>query len=349
MGTTGYTGIELTGNRITIGSDTILEAVRFSMDGRHNASVTSSLVGVIEFTAGATMTKGQVVQRHSSSGFIAADESTTTIAGVLAANVASAAKGKLIVQGLAECVADTKVDPCKTVKSATAGKVCQVIDSSNAGATVNADAVSGNYGNQPEDDAIEVLSSVEEADVNKTVTIYGTTHGGTVIVSETIALDDTDARVVVESVKQNWGTILAIVSNDAHAGTLTVRKKTGAGTIGTLATGTASSGIKAVAAANVRGFNAIPTCVASGASTKICGLVGTGINGAALMQAAQLNGATPVAFGTAFRTITHVLVGDVETARQVTIKVSATEDKDNRIVGKTISGADEGENILVVK
>jgi hypothetical protein len=173
----------------------------------------------------------------------------------------------------------------------------------------------GNFANQPADDGVEVVSD-SALDITQIVTIYGTIQGAaTVIVSETIALNGTTA---VAGAQIHWGVILGIELSAACAGTITIREASADATIITIAAASLSAGIAVIAEGRAR--YTIPTRKGSGATTKILGVIGTDYLGEAYNVALAMDGATDAVIGaTPLTTITKVLVGDVESARTVTI------------------------------
>ena len=177
----------------------------------------------------------------------------------------------------------------------------------------------GNFGNQPANDGVEVVSS-EGADVG-TVTIYGTTHGGSTILSETVTLTGATA---VATTKVNWGLIVGIEA-EAHAGTITVREASADQTITTLATGTNSKGVESVLAADINAYGNIPLVVAGGASTKVFGIEFYTVAGVLATEVVTLNGATDVPFTARASRITRVFAGDVATGTTTTVKTSAAD------------------------
>ena len=83
-----------------------------------------------------------------------------------------------------------------------------------------------------------------------------------------------------------------------------------------------SAGVETPTSTDGKGL--IPTHDASGASTKVVGVVGTGLDGAASSSVDALNGTTEEDHLTkAFRTITKVLIGDVAVGTNVTINVGS--------------------------
>lgn len=199
-------------------------------------------------------------------------------------------------------------------------------------------ATPGNFGNQPANDGIEIVS--DNAADTMDVTVFGTTHGGVVVSSEIITLDGTDA---VASVKVNWGLILAVIVSAAHAGTITVREASADATITTLAAGTNSVGVDEVLAADQPAYGSIPTMVAGGASTKVVGIEYVSPSGVTTYEAKALNGATAVAFSAIASKVLRVFGGDVATGTVVTVKTAAAETSVTAVGIAMETAAAEGE------
>lgn len=174
------------------------------------------------------------------------------------------------------------------------------------------------FTNQPANDGVEIVSS-DAADTTQSATVYGTTQGTDTVVVETIALNGTTA---VSTVKVDWGVILGVELSASCAGTVTFREASGNATITTVTTGNLTKGIETVASATQAASNVTPMAVASGATTKQVGLAGTNAAGTVIYDSQALNGATAVAMNSAFKTVTKVFTGDVESNRTVTISNS---------------------------
>ncbi len=191
--------------------------------------------------------------------------------------------------------------------------------SSSTGTAIEAVATGGNFGNQPANDGVEVISD-NAADTTQTFTIIGTTNGGNTVVVETGTLNGTTQ---VATTKADWGVILAVKLSAAAAGTVTVREASGNATITTIAAGSTSAGVTAVSpVADQDALDVPPTVVAAGASTKVVGIQYTEAFGTDVRyQAATLTGTTAVAFPYAANLVTEVYNGDVATATAITVKV----------------------------
>lgn len=194
------------------------------------------------------------------------------------------------------------------------GKVRALASTTNTGNTI-ASAVAGlAFTNQPANDTITVVSA-GAGDTTQTVTIYGTTHGGVTLVKETVSLNGTTP---VDTIKTDWGVVVAVTKSAATAGTVTVKEKSGGATI-TAALTAAVLSVGRTAATTAYAYGSKPIAVASGTSTKTLGLICTSTAGAEVLQAIALTNTTPVTLATAVYSVDYILTGDVETTRTVTV------------------------------
>jgi len=184
-----------------------------------------------------------------------------------------------------------------------------------AGKTILAATAGGNFGNQPNNDGVEILSN-NNADKGQIVTLYGTLHGATsVIVSEQLVLNGT---TVVSSTKTNWSVILGVEITAGAAGTVTIREASADQTIITLATTVLSAGVHA--ATDTKGRDQKMRIKAAGASTKWVGVLGTSPAGLEIGYAAQLDGTTEKDLSLLpYRTVSKILIGDVASASTATV------------------------------
>jgi len=205
-----------------------------------------------------------------------------------------------------------------------------------AGPTASTDTtIAGqDFGNQPANDGVTVVSDAA-GDTTQTITIIGTTTGTDTVVTEDIVLNGV---VAVNSVKVNWGQILAAKLSAACAGTVTITETSGGLTITTIAPAATSKGVDT---GSISCWNRIPYVVASGASTKQIGLKGTDSTGATIYDSQALTGATSLLMNSAFVTVTEYYIGDLESTRTATITAQAG-------VGiATITGTSANGNVTV--
>ena len=286
-----------------------------------------------------TINHNRLVEIDSSGRFAEATVESATVFGVNMGRTVATEKAFDIDFGKVLVEAGTKIPLVGgKLKAMAGGKVAPIIGTQ---ATIKA-ATAGNFGNQPANDGITVVSD-NAADTMK-VTVYGTTNGGSVIVSEEITLNGTTP---VASAKLDWGIILAVVVAAAHAGTITVAEASASAVVTTLATGTLSKGLDEVAEANQNAFGAIPTVVAGGASTKYVGIEYTKLDGTTGTEVKALNGTTPVSFTNRAIAVTKVFGGDVATATVATVKTAAAESS-VASVGIALETGDVGDNIEIL-
>lgn len=251
--------------------------------------------------------------------------------------------GRDVRVGYGRCVvvADQVITSGQSLKAASGGKVTQFVNAALSGTTIE-DNVGIEFTNQPANDGVEMVSG-NAGDTTQTVTIYYTRTGqGDTVFSETKTLNGTTQVTFTDT---DVASILAGEKSAATLGTVTVREASGNATVFTLAAATLSAGKISVTAGQEKAYNAAPTIVAGGASTKIVGLLGTDENGAALLDSKALNGTTPVTMNDTFKTVTYLLMGDVAAATTVTVKVGA-EDSRRLLVGKALEAASAADALL---
>lgn len=176
-------------------------------------------------------------------------------------------------------------------------------------------AAGGAFANQPANDSVSVHSD-DAGDTTQIVTIIGTTTATDTVVVEEIALDGTN---VVDSVKLDWGQILAVKLSASCAGTVTVEENSGNADIITLATGVLSKGVNEVTSTEQAFYDRLVKLVCSGSGTKQVGLKGTDTDGTVIYDSQALNGTTPVLSNSRFVTVTEFYTGDLESTRTATI------------------------------
>lgn len=167
------------------------------------------------------------------------------------------------------------------------------------------------FTNQPANDGLEIVSS-DNGDTTQTITIIGTTNGTDTVVVENVALTGTTQA---DTVKTNWGVILAVKLDAVAAGTVTVREASGNQTVVDLTTGTLSAGVVSYSVAFPTGGLVLLT--GSGATTKQIGIKGTNAAGTTIYDSQALSGTTPVYSNSTFANITEIYVGDLEATRSV--------------------------------
>ena len=296
-----------------------------------------SLFGYSSFTAGEAVEANRVVYFNTGTEAIyKATENLSTAIGVNISGAIDEGDDIYVGIGLATVVADQKIEAGNLIKTAADGRVISLVTSDFSGDTMGS-GTGGNFGNQPTGDTVEIISDNAE-DIGQEITIWGTTHGGDgTVTSVTEELHGT-TEVVTE--KDDWGVILGVELAEEAAGTVTIRKGSTDQTITTITTGNLTAGILEVED-EIRAFNQKPTIVADNATTKSFSVIGTDEDHAALTEkATALTGASAVTLANKYNTITRILVGDVESARTVTLKVGAL-DATNLKIGKAIEAAAE--------
>lgn len=243
-------------------------------------------------------------------------------------------------------IADGVVTAGQPVKAGAAGRAIRFVTSSLAGTTIE-DNVGLAFTNQPANDGVEMVSD-NVADTTQSVTLYYTRTGqGNTVYTEAKTLNGTTQVAFTHT---DIALVLAIVKSAATAGTLTVREASGNATIKTLNAATNSSGYIAVTSGQENAYNTAPTAVASIASTKTIGIIGTDESDAVLRASIPLTGTSPVTFPDTFKTVTFLLVGDVESTVTATVKVGA-QDSLAVLAGVALSTSDaQGDpiNVLVL-
>lgn len=284
-------------------------------------------------TAGGTVNPQRLVARNTSGDIVEADtDSTDAIGASIGSEIATSGEEVILaLNGKVGLETDIPVKRGELLKSYRGGRVGPAVTGALAGTVIKASG-GGGFTNQPAGDVVEVLSA-SASDVTQTVTIYGTTNGTTTVVSETVTLNGTTA---VATTKNDWGLILGFeidYGKPLAAGNITLREQSGGLTIATLSAGSRYAGIALVPAADVRAFNKLCDAVADAATTKTVGLVGTAPDGSQKLTGAVLAGTTAVQFPDAMRTVSKLLVGDLEAARTVTVTVDSNTDAADYVVG----------------
>jgi len=191
-----------------------------------------------------------------------------------------------------------------------------IIDDGETNSTSTTAAGSA-FTNQPANDGLELVSDDNGDEMN--VTIIGTTVSTDTVVVETIALTGTTQA---DTVKTDWGVILAVSIDEAPAGTVTIREASGNATVTTLTSAVLSRGINTVS--SFTGNDHLLRLVASEASTKQLGIKGTDHDGNTIYDSQALAGTAFVLSNSRFQTVTEIYSGDL--AATTTATVSATED-----------------------
>lgn len=280
--------------------------------------------------------------KRSGTGVIVCGANDLDAIGVTTSSVdlISTDSANFVLAGPATMVADVAVNAGEQIKCGYNGKAHPALTLALSGATIGSSVGSG-FANQPANDGLEVLSA--NAADTMDLTIYGTTDGGVTVVAETVTLTGTTP---VSTVKVDWGVILGWEIPEGQrtaAGIITVREASGNQTISTMAAGTRRKGIVLVSAASQRAFNHVVGFTADSTTTKTVGLIGTDSAGATIMKAMAATSAVEVQSPTTFRTVTKLLVGDLEVARTGTFKTDLSLDGEGFIYGVAKETVSAGE------
>ncbi len=206
-----------------------------------------------------------------------------------------------------------------------AGLLLNGASSSDIGTTFGACAATsadGAFGNQPTNDAVEVLSDTV-ADTSRQVTIYGTTNGTNIITAETVTLDSADGTTVKTTTKTDWGNILGIEVDSAHAtAIITVREASGNAEIETIPATNTTRGVYDVPIASQSCYGLPIQVVAGAASTNVVGAVGKDPTGVTrYSNQITLAGTTAVNDIAGLWKVTKLLYGDAANGTTVTFKI----------------------------
>jgi len=284
--------------------------------------------------AGGTVNGRRLVKPDASGKAVVGTVDSKNIIGAEADNaIRTVNQGINVALGFAKLVASQPVEAGYPIKCYEEGRSGRCVDADNEADEILSATAGGNFGNQPTNDGVEVIS--DSASDVQDCTIYGTTNGTATVVKETITLTGTSPK---STVKTDWGEILGVILASAAVGTITIREASGDLTITTItATNTLAGMI--VPDGETRGFNVKVTAVASGASTKKIAAIGYG-NAYTEMydNCIALNGTTTVILPTEVHTVEYILVGDVASGTNITVNVGSEEDE-NIKVGKSISPA----------
>lgn len=231
------------------------------------------------------------------------------------------------------------------VKVYSEGKVGPALVSSDSFA-VRTQVSGSDFGNQPTNDGIEVVSS--SASDTQYLDLYGTTHGGVVVVKERIQLTGTTP---VSTTKVDWGRLLGAIIplglGAAAVGTITIREASGNATITTITAGQRSSGVE-YPDTDMEAAFAHPVSFSSDLTTdKVVGVVGVGADGSTVvMEAVTLADTAQIMTATALSEITYLLVGDFESANILTQRLSPFSDNLS-IVGIAKEAGDAGDVVEI--
>ena len=244
--------------------------------------------------------------------------------GTVAVPLYGAARG--VIDLGANGLMPTYVVPQVDLRSSTTSTIrlsllCSRASSNEIGDTFAAATAGHAFANQPANDGVEVLSDTV-ADVGRVVTIYGTTTGTNMVTKEEVTLNTSDGTTVVSASKTDWGYILGVeVDKSDTTAVITIREASGDQAITTIAAATTSHGVTSVVSANQPAYDLPVSVVGDNATTKVVGVIGKDCLNRTIYDAITLTGTTAALGLQGFRNVTHLLTGDLESARTVTFSV----------------------------
>ena len=309
------------------GDGTYIPCIR---DAQGNVTVLTA-PAQCKVSAGGAIPANRLVKGHTNGTYLVGTLGSKRILGANCNGHALVAGMPLqLGTGYVKVTAAEPITAGDLIKCGDNGRVLQLADADNINTVID-DSVGGDFANQPANDGVTVVSN-NVADITQTATIIGITHGGHVVVAETIALNGTTDA---DSVKKDWGLILAVKLSASCAGTVEISETSGGLAITTLTTGVLSKGVVVVPAADRGAHGLIPYMKAAAASTKEAGILYEPATGAAdAYGAAALNGTTAVPLPAAANLVKELYVGDVAAASTATFYTNATEDDEQVTVGK---------------
>lgn len=289
--------------------------------------------------AAGTIPSNRLVKGHTDGTYLVGTLGSKRIIGANAesVDVASGTEFFLALHAV-QAVAAEPILAGDLIKCGDNGRILQFQDADSLSETIGT-GTAGNFGNQPANDAVEVLSA-SVLDVTQTVTIIGTTQATHTVVTETVTLTGTTFKATT---KTDWGLVLAVKLSGATAGDITIREASGNLTITTITAGDLSAGVVVVGDAARGCHGLIPLIVAGGASTKEVGVLYEPATGAAdAYMANALNGTTPVALPTAANLVKEIYLGDVATGTAASVTTAATEEDEQICCGKALESITTG-------
>jgi len=186
------------------------------------------------------------------------------------------------------------------------------------------------FANQPANDSVTATSN-SASDVGKIVYCWGTTNGTNQVVAGKaviVAINTAaDFTTLDGTAKADWGNMLGFEISSAAVGTITMKEKSGGATIKTIAASGTATGVTDVASASQRAESLPFRAVGSGATTKVVGVVGVDEAGNTVADVLTLSGTTVVLGNLAFKRVTKLLYGDLESSVTATFAVGALSQK----------------------
>lgn len=307
-----------------------------AQDAATKAYVDAQVTGLESEVADGAIGARRLLIVDASGALLEATPSSTAVVGLNAENAAKVSTDAMVVAygGRQVGISADVINEGRPLKSYFGGRIGELVDATTAALPIDS-STGGNFGNQPANDAVNLVS--DNAGDTQNATLYYTRNGaGDVVTKVTVALT---GATPVQLAHADVNLLLGVELDSPAVGTITITEDSGSQTITTIAPAASSAGVVAVPDADQRAFGVAPTGVAGGASSKQLGLVGTNPSDGSteLLDSQALNGTTPVTFNSAFHRVTKVLTGDVASATTWTVGVAA-EDTERRI-GKAITAA----------
>lgn len=341
------------GSHVTGGDDVIPSAISGGnaglMTGADKAAhdtmfATSQVTGV----AGGAVGANRLV-KDSGGKYAVGSVADTTIVGVNLSGVKALDEVMSVgLNGMRTCVAADAIVVGDYLKAAEDGMVIKAITPALASVTTGS-GVGGHAANQPANDQI-TIESTDAADTNVPLELIGSTHGGVVVVSETKGTDPANGTTPVDTVKADWGLLLA-VKKPVTAGDIVIKEKSGGLTIVTIPAANTSWGVVEITdSVHMQHMNTTPVGRAEAATTKFLAVKYIGTTGTTdAYMMVQLNGAANQQFPHSARSVTELYVGDVENARTPLIMRNPSPDSSFMIIGKAVGAqATRGSDVAVV-
>ncbi|MFA5801199.1 MAG: hypothetical protein WC911_01850 [Thermoleophilia bacterium] len=313
------------------------------LTGGDKASLDSLVTGGAGFwsdTADGAIAVARFVEIDAGGNTVAGSIGSDSVVGA-GLNAAPVVGTDPIVVGIGKrsLVAADAILAGQELKCAEDGMAISAVTSNNGLASATIGGGTGiEYTNQPANDQLTIESS-DAADTAVPITIIGTTFGGVVVSEEIKSTDGANGTTPVDSVKNNWGLILAF-KKPVTAGTITVKEKSGGLTIRVIPALSTTDAVIAVAAGNQQAYNNKPEFAADAGTTKVIGFKRIATTGTTeTYEAATLNGTAKQKPATASRRVTELYVGDLEAARTLTVTTTATADAQEIRTGRAYSAA----------
>lgn len=170
------------------------------------------------------------------------------------------------------------------------------------------------FTNQPTNSGVKFVCTGAEAG---SMLIIGTVNGtGDTVRAEVLPLTGVGTTT---SAFTNWNKILGISYSTTAANNISTQRTSDSGVIVAWVAGDAAKGVSNVTAGSQTAGGRVIDIVASGATTKQVGLIGTSYAGSSQYDSQALTGTTIVQSNSEFDSVQNVLIGDIENTVTITI------------------------------